>query len=76
MIPPFEEIDIKSLLPQQPPFVMVDALLDYSEEKTVQLLMQQTAAPDRKTDPLGWTQWMNALKAQAEELAMKRIYSL
>ena len=45
-------------------------------EQTVQLLMQQTAAPDRKTDPLGWTQWMNALKAQAEELAMKQIYSL
>ena len=45
-------------------------------EQTVQLLMQQTAALDRKTDPLGWTQWMNALKAQAEELAMEQIYSL
>lgn len=45
-------------------------------EQTVQLLMQQTAAPDRKADPLGWTQRMNALKAQAEELAMKQIYSL
>ena len=41
MIPPFEEIDIKSLLPQQPPFVMVDALLDYSEEKTVTALKVQ-----------------------------------
>ena len=27
-------------------------------------------------DPMGWTQWMNALQSQAEELAMQQIYSL
>lgn len=25
---------------------------------------------------IGWTQWMNALQSQAEELAMQQIYSL
>ena len=37
---------------------------------------QQSTAPNRQTDPMGWTQWMNALQAQAEELAMQQIYSL
>ena len=32
--------------------------------------------PNRQTDPMGWTQWMNALQSQAEELAMQQIYSL
>lgn len=35
MMIPFEEIEITTLLPQQPPFVMVDRLLHYSEERTV-----------------------------------------
>ena len=38
--------------------------------------MQQSTAPNRQTDPMGWTQWMNALQSQAEELAMQQIYSL
>ena len=33
-------------------------------------------APNPQTDPMGWTQWINALQAQAEELAMQQIYSL
>lgn len=37
---------------------------------------QKEASPDRKTDPLGWTQWMNSLQAQAEELAMPMVYAL
>ena len=45
-------------------------------EQTMQTLMQQSAAPNRQTDPMGWTQWMNALQSQAEELAMQQIYSL
>ncbi|MCO7108921.1 TnpV protein [Gemmiger formicilis] len=45
-------------------------------EQTMQTLMQQSTAPNRQTDPMGWTQWMNALQAQAEELAMQQIYSL
>ena len=59
-----------------PHLAEINSTVNRQIEQTVQLLMQQTAAPDRKTDPLGWTQWMNALKAQAEELAMKQIYSL
>ena len=59
-----------------PHLAEINSTVNRQIEQTVQLLMQQTAAPDRKTNPLGWTQWMNALKAQAEELAMKQIYSL
>ena len=59
-----------------PHLAEINSAMNRQIEQTVQLLMQQAAAPDRKTNPLGWTQWMNALKAQAEELAMKQIYSL
>ena len=45
-------------------------------EQTMQTLMQQSTALNRQTDPMGWTQWMNALQSQAEELAMQQIYSL
>ena len=33
--PPFKSIDIHTLLPQQPPFVMIDRLLHYDETRTV-----------------------------------------
>ena len=54
-----------------PHLAEINSAVNRQIEQTVQLLM-----PDRKADPLGWTQRMNALKAQAEELAMKQIYSL
>ena len=31
----FEDIDISTILPQRPPFVFVDALVSYDDEKTV-----------------------------------------
>ena len=31
-------------------------------------LLQKNPAPDKKTDPMAWTQHMNSLKAQAEEI--------
>ena len=31
-------------------------------------LLQKDPAPDKKTDPMAWTQHMNSLKAQAEEI--------
>ena len=31
-VPPFEEIDIRDILPQRPPFLFVDHILDYNEE--------------------------------------------
>ena len=34
-IPPFENIDVLTLLPQQPPFVMVDRLLACDDTRTV-----------------------------------------
>src|SRR5574344_2961465 len=39
----FSEINILELLPQQPPFIMVDKLLHFDEEKTV---TQLTVRPD------------------------------
>ena len=70
----FDEMLLEGTL--YPHLAEINSAVNRQIEQTVQLLMQQTAAPDRKTDPLGWTQWMNTLKAQAEELAMKQIYSL
>ena len=69
----FDEMLLEGTL--YPHLAEINGAVNRQIEQTVQLLMQQTAAPDRKTDPLGWTQWMNALKAQAEELAMQQIYS-
>ena len=31
-------------------------------------LLQKDPAPEKKTDPMAWTQHMNSLKAQAEEI--------
>ena len=70
----FDEMLLEGTL--YPHLAEINSAVNRQIEQTVQLLMQQTAAPDRKTNPLGWTQWMNALKAQAEELAMQQIYSL
>ena len=49
---------------------------DYCLIDCMQTLIQQSTAPNRQTDPMGWTQWMNALQSQAEEVAMQQIYSL
>ena len=70
----FDEMMLEGTL--YPHLAEINSAVNRQIEQTVQLLMQQAAAPDRKTNPLGWTQWMNALKAQAEELAMQQIYSL
>ena len=48
-----------------PHLAEINSTVNRQIEQTVQLLMQQTAAPDRKTNPLGWTQWMNALKCKS-----------
>ena len=42
----------------------------------MQQLIRQTPMPNRKTDPLGWAQQMNLLKAQAEEMVMPMLYAL
>ena len=56
----------------------------YETEKSVRVAVEQTLsdllaknpAPNRQTNPLGWTQHMNSLKAQAEELALPMLYEL
>ena len=42
--------------------------------QTMKALSKSAPPPDRRTDPLGWTQHMNALHAQAEEAALELLY--
>lgn len=70
----FDEMLLEGTL--YPHLVEMDNAVHRQIEQTMQTLMQQSTAPNRQTDPMGWTQWMNALQAQAEELAMQQIYSL
>ena len=37
-------------------------------EQLMLQLLQRNPAPEKKSDPMGWTQHMNSLKAQAEEI--------
>ena len=44
--------------------------------KTLTDLMHRTKMPDRKTNPLGWTQMCNSLKQQAEEMILPMLYEV
>ena len=45
-------------------------------DKTLHELMQTTPMPDRRTNPLGWTQITNSLKKQAEEAVLPMLYEI
>lgn len=45
-------------------------------DKTLRKLMQTTLMPDRRTNPLGWTQMTNSLKKQAEETILPMLYEV
>ena len=45
-------------------------------DKTLRELMQKTPMPNRKTNPLGWTQLCNSLKQQAEEAVLPMLYEI
>jgi hypothetical protein len=45
-------------------------------DKTLRKLMQTTPMPDRRTNPLGWTQMANSLKKQAEETILPMLYEV
>ena len=70
----FDEMMLEGTL--YPHLAEMDNAVHRQIEQTMQTLMQQSTAPNRQTNPMGWTQWMNALQSQAEELAMQQIYSL
>lgn len=70
----FDEMLLEGML--YPHLAEMDNAVHRQIEQTMQTLIQQSTAPNRQTDPMGWTQWMNALQSQAEELAMQQIYSL
>ena len=67
----FDEMLLEGTL--YPHLAEMDNAVHRQIEQTMQTLMQQSTAPNRQTDPMGWTQWMNALQSQAEELAMQQI---
>ena len=70
----FDEMLLEGTL--YPHLLEMDNAVHRQIEQTMQTRMQQRAAPNRQTDPMGWAQWMNAMQSQAEELAMQQIYSL
>ena len=70
----FELMSIQGTL--YPHLIEIDRTVRQQVEQTVAQLAQKSKMPDRKSDPLGWTQWMNSLKVQAEELAMPMLYAL
>ena len=45
-------------------------------DKTLRELMQTTQMPDRRTNPLGWTQMTYSLKKQAEEAVLPMLYEI
>ena len=45
-------------------------------DKTLHDLMQKAQMPDRKTNPLGWTQMANSLKKQAEDAVLPMLYEI
>ena len=51
--------------------------IDETASRRVEQLMseylKQNPAPDKATDQMGWTQHMNSLKAQAEEVVMQEL---
>ena len=52
--------------------------LEQEIEEQISLTMKQLAekqpGPEKKSNPLGWTQWMNGLKLQAEEMVLPMLY--
>lgn len=59
-----------------PHLLEVDKSAREQINQTMQQLIRQSPMPNRKTDPLGWAQQMNLLKAQAEEMVMAMLYAL
>ncbi len=43
------------------------------EEFVKETVMWDKEIPDKKTDPMGWVQYMNMIKAQAEEIVFNEL---
>lgn len=52
----FDEMLLEGTL--YPHLAEMDNAVHRQIEQTMQTLMQQSTAPNRQTDPMGWTQWM------------------
>lgn len=55
-VPPFEAIDLRELLPQRPPYLLVDRLLDYNTELIrcrLQVTVDHMMVDDGRLSPAG-----------------------
>ena len=59
-----------------PHLMEVEQTAESQMQQTMQGLLKQNPAPNKKQHQMGWVQHMNSLKAQAEELVLNElIYS-
>ena len=70
----FDEMMLNGTL--YPHLAQIDKMVHQQIEQTMKTLERMSFPPDRNSNPLGWAQWMNSLKDQAEEMALPMIYSL
>ncbi|MDG0810310.1 TnpV protein [Cohnella rhizosphaerae] len=56
-----------------PHLTEIDRTTRVQIELTLAQLLEQHPAPDKATDPLGWTGHLNSLKQQAEELILSEL---
>jgi hypothetical protein len=50
-----------------------DMLAEARMGQAMRSLTEKNALPDKRSDPMGWTAAMNALRAQAEELVLSEL---
>ena len=61
----------RAFLEENNPMLLNDLILSemlFRIDQLMMQLLQKHPAPDKKSDPMAWTQHMNSLKAQAEEI--------
>ena len=70
----FDEMTMSGTL--YPHLLEIDRMVREQISNTMESLLKKNPAPNRKSDPLGWTQHMNSLQLEAEELASPMLYAL
>ena len=56
-----------------PHLMEVEQTAESRMQQTMEQLLKQTPAPDKKSRQMAWVQHMNSLKAQAEELVLTEL---
>ncbi len=70
----FDEMTLEGTL--YPHLLEIEKRVKEQIDETIEALKKTSPEPDRKSDPIGWTQYMNSLQAQAEELTLPMLYEL